>query len=91
MAEPTQSKAPNYAQEPKLVLPEQKPKEAQNPFVLKDGKILVNKTFVEQNKAYLTSVAEKHGLSPEEYLGSVAKATIAKPYANKSWVGQSAR
>ena len=92
MAEPTQSKVPNYAQPlPPPKLDEPKPKEKANPFVLHEGKVLVNKAFVESNRPFLENVSAKFGMTPEEYLGKVATATVAKPFANKEWVGRASK
>jgi len=91
MAEPTQSKVPNYAQPLPAPELESKPKEKANPFVLHEGKVLVNKAFVDSNRPYLENVASKFGMTPEEYLGKVATATVAKPFANKEWVGRASK
>jgi hypothetical protein len=92
MAEPTQSKVPNYAQPlPPPKLDEPKPKEKTNPFILHGDKILVNKAFIESNRSFLENVSTKFGMTPEEYLGKVATATVAKPFKNKEWVGGAAK
>jgi hypothetical protein len=86
---PSPTPAPAPAPVAKDPAAETLPTQATNPFKLKDGKVLVNRDFLEQYRGQLEEKADQHGFaSAEDYLAAVASGATKSPQKGKDWSGK---